>query len=386
MADPALVSYLQLNRFIVDHPQFAWVVNTPELVNLLSQSVQQGVWTPDKWQAELQATNWWKSHSSAQRDWIELQGTDPGEAQKRIGDQTLAIRDSAARLGVGLDGNAQANLATEALMDGWTTEELNSHILFYAKTVAGSTNPAAAGTGAGGTAPGAGGSSATQQIDIGTGRRGYYGPNGEPAGPQQTSPNQKSYVQADGTTVWYTPGDYNYADPNRAANTPGATPTTQGQPGTLGAEDVKLRALAKSMLVPMSDQTISEMSQQIAAGRMSEQTANTYMLEQAKSLYPQAAAYLDGGGTMNQYVDSYRQQAASTLEINPNSIDFTQPKWQKAISQVDPKTNQHTIMSLSDWQQTIKNDPSYGYQHTTGAKNLAFDQTANLLKTMGMTA
>ncbi len=73
-----------------EYPGFAWAMDDPELGGLLRRAVG---WTPDKFQAELQKTDWWKKNSQAARSWMTLAGTDPAEAERR-----LHGLDSAAKL------------------------------------------------------------------------------------------------------------------------------------------------------------------------------------------------------------------------------------------------------------------------------------------------
>jgi hypothetical protein len=373
MPPPAYSTDPAVNAYLTAHPDFAWVLGTPELAYLLEASVGQGGWTADKWTAELQATQWWKTHSAAQRDWVELQGTDPSEATKRITDETEAVRNKADTLGVGLSTAQQQSLASQALQNGWTTEELQQHIVNYMNAVQGNgANPNQTGAG--------------QETDITTGRRAYYGPNGEPAMPVADATHTTPYKQPDGTTVYYKPGDFSYSDPNRAPNTPGAQPFQMGQPGTIGVTIDKLRTEAKSYLVPVSDQTLQAWSENIAMGRTDENAFLVTLKTQAKSLYPGMASQIDAGLTVNQAVDPYRQLAASNLNIAPDSIDFGQPQFQKALHQIDPKTGAPVAMSLDAWQTELRTNPIYGFSGTQNAKTMAYDATSTLLRGLGAIA
>jgi hypothetical protein len=126
--------------------------------------------------------------------------------------------------------------------------------------------------------------------------------------------------------------------------------------------------MAKQYLVPLSQQAQQNLESLLVAGNMDTQSLTAYFAAHAKSLYPTMGTAIDQGITPAQYADPYKQVAASTLEIDPNTIDFMQPKWNKALMQLDPKTGQRTAMNLSDWTNTIRTDPTYGYDTTNGAR------------------
>jgi hypothetical protein len=83
-------------------------------------------------------------------------------------------------------------------------------------------------------------------------------------------------------------------------------------------------------------------------------------------------------------VNPYKQIAAQTLEVPPESVNFMEPKWRSALDQVDPKTGQRTVMTLTDWTAKIKTDSSYGYDKTQQGINEAAKLTNDLLGKFGM--
>jgi len=137
-----------------------------------------------------------------------------------------------------------------------------------------------------------------------------------------------------------------------------------------------LKQASQDYLVPLSDQTINAWTEKVLAGNATAQDFTEYAKQQAHSLFPTMRAALDRGMTVQQYADPYKQLAAQTLNIDPNAIDFTDPKWRRALDQVDPTTKDRTVMSLSDWTKTLKTDPIYGYDKTAqaGQQSAAFVQ------------
>jgi hypothetical protein len=147
--------------------------------------------------------------------------------------------------------------------------------------------------------------------------------------------------------------------------------------GALTAAD-NLKEQAAQYLVPISPATLQKWTKDIQAGNLTQQDFIGYLKEQAKSLFPGMAVAIDSGVTPAHYVDPYKQIASSTLEVPAESVNFMDPKWSKALFQTDPKTGARTSMSLANWQNTLRSDPSYGYDKTEQARSTAADLTTQL--------
>lgn len=84
----------------------------------------------------------------------------------------------------------------------------------------------------------------------------------------------------------------------------------------------------------------------------------------AKTMYSHYTPQIDGGYTLEDIFDGYRNLAADTLEINANSINMKDPKWRKALELVDEKG---MALSGTNWVRYLKSDPDYGYSKTAAA-------------------
>ncbi|MFQ5524367.1 MAG: hypothetical protein ACE5F5_12475 [Acidimicrobiia bacterium] len=67
--------------------------------------------------AELQTTEWWRTHSATERRWLSLNASDPATAQKLIADNRLQVSNLFQQLGV---DNASEDLIN-FVADQWTT-------------------------------------------------------------------------------------------------------------------------------------------------------------------------------------------------------------------------------------------------------------------------
>lgn len=159
---------------------------------------------------------------------------------------------------------------------------------------------------------------------------------------------------------------------------------TQGQDAKGGG--INLKALAAEYAVPLSDVTLKQWEQNILNGTADQNTFRAYLMEQAKSLFPSLANAIDRGITVRQYVAPYQEIAAQELGVNPNDIDWTDPKWSTAIHRIDPKTGQPVSLSLSDWQREIRTNPIYGFDQTTRAKDQAAGLGQAMLERLGFAA
>lgn len=95
----------------------------PSLRALVDQATAQG-WTPREFQARLQDTEWWRTHTDAQRKWQIIQNADPAEAADQKARKIEAIRALAVKLGVPASDGLLRQLAEDTLNLGLQDEEV----------------------------------------------------------------------------------------------------------------------------------------------------------------------------------------------------------------------------------------------------------------------
>lgn len=159
--------------------------------------------------------------------------------------------------------------------------------------------------------------------------------------------------------------------------TPGAM--SQLAAGFLGQS---LRTTAKEFGVPLSEQVQNGWLTDIVTGKQTRQTFQSYVLTTAKRLYPTIASQLDSGQTFQQIVDPYRNFAAQILELNPEVIDFIDPKWTKAINFADDKGNKR-VMGFDEWGDYLRQDRQFGYEYTSQAEQRAYQVVNDLANLFG---
>lgn len=158
----------------------------------------------------------------------------------------------------------------------------------------------------------------------------------------------------------------------------------QAQTGQAGQVLQQIKNLYSAYALPSgNDTTLQSDLQQVLAGTTTVQQFGTQLAQQAKSLYgsnPDLSAALDRGQTISQFMTPYANVASQRLGQDPSTIDWTDPKWNAALTgTTDPASGRTTPMSLMQWQRTIMTNPIYGWstsqdgvsQSTQGAKVLA---------------
>ena len=157
---------------------------------------------------------------------------------------------------------------------------------------------------------------------------------------------------------------------------PGATQLRQGYYGQ------QIRGIARDYGVSLDDNTLMSFANKMAVGEETVGSFQDYAMTIAKSLYPTLSEQFDLGRTFSDLTSNYRDIAARTLEIDANSIDFTDPQWAVAVTyQPDPKTGEQRMMNLSEWGDYIRKNRSFGYEYTDDAKQKAYkvaNELANL--------
>lgn len=137
--------------------------------------------------------------------------------------------------------------------------------------------------------------------------------------------------------------------------------------GAASAADATLRQAARDWMVPIDDKTLGQWVTQVVTGVATTDYFNTYLANQARSLFPQLEDPISRGITPGQYLAPYKSIAAETLGLNPDDIDFREAKWMRAVNQVDDKGGRRP-MTLYDWQNMLKTDEQYGWDKTEAGR------------------
>lgn len=129
----------------------------------------------------------------------------------------------------------------------------------------------------------------------------------------------------------------------------------------------ELRQKSADWLVPLDDATLQKWTTQVVNGQIDASYVDGYLAQQASSLFPQLAEPISRGIAPGQWMAPYRSVAAQTLSLNPADIDLRDSKWMRAVNQVGPDGSR-TAMNLADWEDLLKSDPAYRWDHTDAGR------------------
>jgi len=160
-----------------------------------------------------------------------------------------------------------------------------------------------------------------------------------------------------------------------------STDSTQPVLGQAGQTLDALHTTATAYGVTLDDATAQKYTQQVLAGNMTVQGLTDTFREQAKILYPPIADFLDKNpnATAADYASPYLQIASKELGVPTTEMNIADPKWSKVFT----NGAQGTPMTADDWTRTIRTDPSYRWDQTSGAVSQAAQMASQLQKTFG---
>lgn len=119
----------QIDAYIRENfPQAAGFLDVPELRSVLIEAAR-GSWTPTKLQAEMQATQWWRTNGASVRQYFAVRNTDPATFQAMVDAKLAEIRPQMLQLGV--TGVDPRQLAEDAIKFGWTGDELRQRLALH---------------------------------------------------------------------------------------------------------------------------------------------------------------------------------------------------------------------------------------------------------------
>ena len=164
----------------------------------------------------------------------------------------------------------------------------------------------------------------------------------------------------------------------------GRAGTQAGAPAaTSGMDAASVRQYANDYGIKLDDATINAYAQNLIMKTMTPEQVKEMMRQDAENLYPALRGQLQSGKTVAQATATYRAVAASTLGIDPSSIDFTDAnKWGRLLSYQDPNTNETRLMNVTEWGQFLRSLPEW--QTTDEAKTVYRDLASTITRGFGV--
>lgn len=108
-------------------PAFAFLLDIPEVAAVIDKAIAQE-WTPDTFEANLRATQWWRTQTDTQRARVDMEATDPATAATRVNALKTQILASASSLGGQMTDERAGALAWAAWRGGWSEQQTKATI------------------------------------------------------------------------------------------------------------------------------------------------------------------------------------------------------------------------------------------------------------------
>lgn len=116
--------------------QLSFLKEDPNLWSLFKKAKNEK-WTAEKWQAELIESKWFRKHSDVYRQNLEQKNSDPGTWATRLEEARAALADAAHGLGAEINSKSLNKMASDALLYGWSTEQIRNKLSGFVDTVKG---------------------------------------------------------------------------------------------------------------------------------------------------------------------------------------------------------------------------------------------------------
>ena len=169
--------------------------------------------------------------------------------------------------------------------------------------------------------------------------------------------------------IQYELGSYLNVDPNHLL-------------GDAGTQFDQLHQYAYSMGVNQGTSWYQDAVRKIEQGTGTLEDYKSQINKAAKAAYPQFSTQIDGGQTIKDLASPYLSSMAQILEINPGTINLTDPTIKNALGYKDPTTGKVGSQPLWSFEQTLRNDPRWG--KTQNAQDSAMQTAHKVLVDFGM--
>lgn len=130
-----MVSDATREKVMAHFPGFAYLLDNTEIAGVLEKAVNQE-WTADTFEANLRATEWWRTQTDKQRSRTTLEQTDPATAANAVNALKAQIRTTSASYGAEMTEERAGALAWAAWRGGWDEAGIKQAIATDAGTPA----------------------------------------------------------------------------------------------------------------------------------------------------------------------------------------------------------------------------------------------------------
>lgn len=291
--DPDEILEIQEN-----YPTLAYLLDEPEIGPLLVQAVEQG-WDSARLIAQMEATEWWQTTTSTQRQFDASEARDPASVANDIATQTTILESTFSSYGITPTAEELSEMARTIVRNGTSTEGVLRMV----------------------------GARARQEMQGG---------------------NDGSGGDAE---------------------------------GQLAAIVQQLQSMSRAYHLGHSTDQLEEWAIRIVEGRWTYDAAEATVKRQASVAYPQLADQITQGMTVEDFFAPTKNRLAQVLDMNPNSIDLLDERWNEVTQLVDDNGNVRP-MTYSEIGQYARGQDEYWSTDAANAKT--YGVLNSVLDTMGV--
>lgn len=117
-------------QLLADYPNLNWLMGDPELKWLLVGAMDPDTgYDANTFAAKLQNTNWYRTHTDTERQWLQFTIQDPASAEKAVQNKMATLGQTATDAGLKLSDAQLRWEATAANNLGWTDAQARQNLL-----------------------------------------------------------------------------------------------------------------------------------------------------------------------------------------------------------------------------------------------------------------
>jgi hypothetical protein len=123
-------------------------------------------------------------------------------------------------------------------------------------------------------------------------------------------------------------------------------------------------------------------SAELAVGNTTTQDIEAQIRETAASAYPSYAESIRKGVSVDALSSAYKASYSSILEVDPDSVNYNNPRLRRALQYIDPKTGQPGVMPIWQFEKELRSAPEWEY--TNNARDTIDSLTLKVFRDMGI--
>ena len=123
-------------------------------------------------------------------------------------------------------------------------------------------------------------------------------------------------------------------------------------------------------------------SAELAIGNTTPEDIQANIREVAASAYPSYAESIRKGVSVDALASAYKASYSSILEVDPDSVDYNNPRLRRALQYIDPKTGQPGVMPIWQFEKELRSAPEWEY--TNNARDTIDSLTLRVFRDMGI--